>query len=98
MKNSNDTIDNRTRDLPTCSAVPQPSAPPRIPIQNRTGGIITRNIPPVLRHLETPLEDTTCDRLKDKILRDVGEHPEASMRRTAAAYHAAHSAAWRAPP
>ena len=26
MKNSNDTIWNRTRDLPTCSAVPQPTA------------------------------------------------------------------------
>jgi hypothetical protein len=25
MKNSNDTIRNRTRDLPTCSAVPQPT-------------------------------------------------------------------------
>jgi hypothetical protein len=29
MKNSNDTIGNRTRDFPTCSAVPQPTAPPR---------------------------------------------------------------------
>ena len=29
MKNSNDTIGNRTRDLPSCSAVPQPIAPPR---------------------------------------------------------------------
>ena len=28
MKNSNDTIGNRTRDLPTCSTVPQPSALP----------------------------------------------------------------------
>jgi len=28
MKNSNDTMGNRTRDLPTCSAVPQPTAPP----------------------------------------------------------------------
>jgi len=28
MKNSNDTIGNRTRDLPVCSAVPQPTAPP----------------------------------------------------------------------
>jgi hypothetical protein len=28
MKNSNDTIENRTRDLPACSAVPQPTAPP----------------------------------------------------------------------
>ena len=31
MKNSNDSIGNRTRDLPTCSAVPQPNAPPRAP-------------------------------------------------------------------
>ena len=29
MKNSNDTIGNRTRDLPTCSAVPPPAAPSR---------------------------------------------------------------------
>jgi hypothetical protein len=27
MKNSNDAIGNRTRDLPACSAVPQPTAP-----------------------------------------------------------------------
>ena len=31
MKKSNDTIGNRTRDLPACSAVPQPTAPPRAP-------------------------------------------------------------------
>jgi hypothetical protein len=31
MKNSNETIDNRTRDLPTWSAVPQPTALPRAP-------------------------------------------------------------------
>jgi hypothetical protein len=29
MKNSNDAIGNRTRDLPGCSAVPQPTAPLR---------------------------------------------------------------------
>jgi hypothetical protein len=29
MKNSSDTID--TRDLPACSTVPQPTAPPRTP-------------------------------------------------------------------
>jgi len=29
MKNSSDTIGNRSRDLPTCSTVPQPNAPPR---------------------------------------------------------------------
>jgi hypothetical protein len=31
MKTSNDTIGNRTCALPTCSAVPQPTAPPRAP-------------------------------------------------------------------
>ena len=34
MKNSNGTIGNRTRDLLTCSAVPQPTAPPRSPYLN----------------------------------------------------------------
>jgi hypothetical protein len=28
MKNSIETIENRTCDLPACSAVPQPTAPP----------------------------------------------------------------------
>ena len=32
VKNSSDTIGNRTRDLPVFSAVPQPTAPPRAPI------------------------------------------------------------------
>jgi hypothetical protein len=32
MKNSSDTIGNRTRDLPTCSTVPQPTALPRAPL------------------------------------------------------------------
>jgi hypothetical protein len=40
MKNSNDTIGSRTRDLPSCSAVPQPTAPPRTPI---TGFVVPRN-------------------------------------------------------
>ena len=31
MKVSNNTIGNRTLDLPACSAVPQPAAPPRAP-------------------------------------------------------------------
>ena len=30
MQQSNDTIENRTRDLPACSAVSQPTALPRI--------------------------------------------------------------------
>ena len=32
MKNSNNIIGNRTRDLPACSAVPPPFAPPRAPL------------------------------------------------------------------
>jgi hypothetical protein len=31
MKISNDTISNRTRDLPACSAVPQPTVPSCVP-------------------------------------------------------------------
>jgi hypothetical protein len=33
MKNFNDIIGNRTRDLLACSGVPQPTAPPRAPRQ-----------------------------------------------------------------
>jgi hypothetical protein len=33
MKNSSDTIGNRTRDLPACSTEPQPTAPPRAPFR-----------------------------------------------------------------
>jgi hypothetical protein len=29
MRNSNNSIGNRTSDLPVCSAVPQPTVPPR---------------------------------------------------------------------
>jgi hypothetical protein len=35
MKNSNDTIENRTHDLPDCNAVPQPTAPPGGPVAER---------------------------------------------------------------
>jgi hypothetical protein len=34
MKNSSDTIGNRTSDLPACSAVPQPTATTRAPTQS----------------------------------------------------------------
>jgi hypothetical protein len=34
MKSYNDTIVNRYRDLPACSAVPQRAAPPRTPLEN----------------------------------------------------------------
>ena len=41
MKNSSDTIAIPTRDLPACSAVPQPTAPPRTPFTTTTTTITT---------------------------------------------------------
>jgi hypothetical protein len=35
MKNVKDHIGNKTRDLPACSAVPQPTALPGTPIEGR---------------------------------------------------------------
>jgi len=40
MKNSSDTIGNRNRDLPACSAVPQPAALPRAPVEVYSVGIL----------------------------------------------------------
>ena len=40
VTNSSDTAGNRTRDLPTCSAVPQPAVPLRIPYLHCTWHII----------------------------------------------------------
>jgi len=39
MKQSSDTVGNGTRDPPACSAVPQPTAPPRAPFVI-SGGIL----------------------------------------------------------
>ena len=36
MKNANHTIGNRTLDLPACSAVPEPTAPPQSLLNNKT--------------------------------------------------------------
>jgi len=33
MKNPSDPIGNKTRDLSACSAVPQPTSPPRTPLK-----------------------------------------------------------------
>ena len=38
MKNFNDNIGNRTRDLPTCSVVPKPTALPRASVYQSTIG------------------------------------------------------------
>jgi len=49
MKNFSDNIGNRTRDLPACSAVAQPTAPPRAPETTvRTRKFIFRSYLPIL--------------------------------------------------
>ena len=60
MKNSNDTIGNRTRDLPACGAVPQPTAPPRVP---RYFGIN-------LNSVKTESADLSLCLLKDHLMND----------------------------
>ena len=49
MKISNDTIGNGTSDLPVCSAVSQPTAPPLIPLIQRAKYIIGRGVHPGAR-------------------------------------------------
>jgi len=39
-ENSSDTIENRTRDLRACSAVPQPTAPPRAPKMTEVTAVV----------------------------------------------------------
>ena len=41
IKNFSDTIGNRTRDLPACNAVSQPTAPPCAPMKMLVVSIIT---------------------------------------------------------
>ena len=69
IKNSNDTIGNRTRDLPTCSSVPQPTAPPRasplyyIPWLNLMAALKSFK-PTANRDFYVPTDDTSlpaCD-------------------------------------
>jgi hypothetical protein len=43
-KNSNDTIGNRTHDLPACSPVPKPTAPPPTPLPLHYNSVITAQI------------------------------------------------------
>ena len=53
MKNSNDTIRNRTRNLLACSAVPQPTAPPLAPYTISTSAEFTETTGFVRAHART---------------------------------------------
>jgi hypothetical protein len=57
LKNSSDSIGNRTLDLLTCSAVPQLTTPPRIPMLQSTVCMnqTTRRHVPEHRNLTTPI-------------------------------------------
>jgi hypothetical protein len=52
MKNSNDIIGNRTRDLPACSAVPQLTAPPHV--------LVRRFLEAEIQEETTPCIDKYC--------------------------------------
>jgi hypothetical protein len=43
LKNVNDTVGNRTRDLTTCKAFPQPNAPPRALINQAVMNLNVKN-------------------------------------------------------
>ena len=58
MKNSNDTIGNRTRDLLGCGAVPQPTAPSRAPLPKHI-----LNNKGHKDNIKTDLEDTNLTNL-----------------------------------
>ena len=58
MKNSNDTIGNRTHDLPTSSAVPQTTAPPRAPM-SRVASFRSRSLYPPGKKHHVPFEHGT---------------------------------------
>ena len=59
MKNSNDTIGNRTSDLPVCSAVPQQTAPPRILFPTLVPILPLRTVRPIHR-TGVPLPSKCC--------------------------------------
>jgi hypothetical protein len=49
MENSNDTTCNRARDLPACSAVPQSTEPPRIPLLTCGALFYSHRIYPIMQ-------------------------------------------------
>jgi hypothetical protein len=63
MKNSCDTMGNRTRDLPVCSAVPQPTAPTRVIDDKDDDDDDDDNFPPSLTRCHKWLLDKCTQRL-----------------------------------
>jgi hypothetical protein len=71
MKNSNDNIGNRTRDLPACSGVPQPTAPPRASVWaniSMTCAYCNLGCSSAVSHFRTSHTETTCQIFGIKII------------------------------
>jgi len=67
MKNSNDTIGNRTHDLLACSAVPQPTALQRAPLSKHVENSNTYIIEEIVRqvgYLPELYEDVQSEKYK----------------------------------
>jgi hypothetical protein len=69
MKNSNDTIGNRTRDLPTCTAVPQPLNKILIAVQQK---LQPRHLGTDIFHLHTipPANDSVLSDLQMSVTKE----------------------------
>jgi hypothetical protein len=69
MKSSNSTIGNRTHNLPVCSRVPQPTAPPRTPFLPYVIVYISRKKSPKYpTHTNTTLDVIECTLLCYKLM------------------------------
>jgi hypothetical protein len=67
LMNFNDTIGNRTHDLPTCNAVPQPTALPRAPDRNQARPQLeTSKICLKARNKKYKPYHRLCDKLNNK--------------------------------
>jgi hypothetical protein len=73
MKNSSDTIGNRTRDVPVCRAVPQPTAPPRAPDIQWNSNISESDNPALLI-----LWHKNWEVLASELWREMGDHSRIS--------------------
>jgi hypothetical protein len=72
MKNSSDNIGNRTRDLPACSAVPQPTAPPRAP---HTTGTRENKEPKTITQVRLDLQQARIRKQETDLHTDATSHP-----------------------
>jgi glycine cleavage system protein P-like pyridoxal-binding family len=78
MKNSSDTIGNRTRELPARSAVPQPTAPTRAPNNNNNSNNNNKVIPVI-----TGATGTISKAFRKYVINMPGNHEVKELQKTA---------------